>query len=318
MVGPRPKSPGWYPDPDILPGARNFLRYWNGRHWTDRWRPTPVLTRLEIGGPMGLPLPRALEGPARTADLPAPAAEVSATRDGPSGRADTMDRPTGAEALGIELPTSSGGGRGIPPQPPAVGGGGGGGGGDGADDGATSDRRARRRRRRTWLLFAGLAVLAAVAVVLIGQAMQPPSPGPRVLTDSRFVQLANKDCAQTLPTLRPADGGDFGSVITPNQAADQIDKAAAGLDDLANRLATLPAAQADQPHIAQWLAGWHQYDAFGRQYADDLRTQAPTGKAPPVLKTAAAVANTADNFARANGLNACLFEYTYSASPSEF
>ncbi len=85
MAGPRPQSPGWYPDPDIHPGSKNILRYWTGSRWTDRRRPMPILTTLDLGGSIGAPKTRALEGPARTAEAPAPtpAAEVSATRDAP-------------------------------------------------------------------------------------------------------------------------------------------------------------------------------------------------------------------------------------------
>jgi hypothetical protein len=328
MAGPHPKSPGWYPDPDILPGSRRFLRYWNGRRWTDRWRPTPILTTLNLSGPLGLPQPRVLEGPARTAELPAPAAEVSATREGPGGRSDTIDRQTGTDVRGVDLPPTAGptgpeghehgSGRGIPPEPPDTGGGGGDSGSGSADDGSTSGRKIRMPRRRIWWVFAAIAVLCAVLVVLIGQALQPPAVGPRVLTDDHFVQAANALCASTMPTLRPADGGDFGNAVTPLQAATQIDKASAGLDTLATKLAALPIAPVDQPRITTWLAGWSRYDNMGRQYAAELRTEASTGKAPPVLKAAAAVAKTADDFARANGLNACLFEYAYSAPPSEF
>lgn len=327
MAAPHPKSPGWYPDPDILPRSRSFLRYWNGRHWTDRWRPTPILTRLNLSGPVGLPQPRVLEGPARTAELPAPAAEVSAAREGPGGRADTIDRPTGAEVRGVDLPPTTGAasaedrahgsGGGIPPQPPDRGGGGGSGSGS-SDDGSASGRKLRMPKRRIWWLFAGIAVLCAVAVILVGQALQPPSVGPRVLTDDHFVQAASALCASTMPTLRPTDGGDFGNPVTPLQAAAQIDKASAGLDTLATKLAELPIAPVDQPQVTTWLAGWSRYDDMGRQYAAELRTEASTGKAPPVLKAAAGVAKAADDFARANGLTACLFEYAYSAPPSEF
>ena len=148
--------------------------------------------------------------------------------------------------------------------------------------------------------------------------MQPPSPGPRVLTDAQFVKAANTDCAKTMPTLRPAYGGPFGSAVSPTQVAVQIDAAASGLDQLADRLSALPAADADRPHIASWLDLWHQYDAAGHQYADYLRQHGATNKAPPMLATAARVAKSADNFARANGLRACEFNFNYNPDPSEF
>jgi hypothetical protein len=313
MSGPHPKSPAWYPDPDILPGSKRVLRYWDGRHWTDRRRPVPVLAPMEIDGSLISPTARALDGPARTIGLPAPAAEVSASRDGPSGRADTIDRPTGAEVHEIDMAPTSGSGRGIPPEPPEMGGGGGGGGGGDSGSGGGSTRR-----RRKWWLIAGVAVLAALAVTLAGQAMRPPSPGPRVLTDSHFVKLANDECARTLPDLRPPDGGPFGSAVSPTLVASQIDKAAGGLDALANRLAAFPAAAVDKPHIATWLDGWYRYDIIGHQYADYLRQHGASGKAPPVLKSAATLAKAADSFARANGLGGCLFAFAYNPDPSQF
>ncbi|MDQ1442960.1 MAG: hypothetical protein QOG97_3188 [Acidimicrobiaceae bacterium] len=315
MPGSRPKSPGWYPDPDIHPGSLSLLRYWNGRHWTDRRRPSPILADLDLTRPTGVPPSRALEGPARIAELPAPAAEISATREGP-GRADTRDRPGGGDGHGVELPTATGGGRGVPPQPPGSGGGGGGDhGGTGGEGGPVAGKR-NRRRRKGWLL-GGLAVLAAVVVTLMGEAMRPPSPGPRVLTDPQFVKLANAECVKTMPTLRPPDGGPLGSFVSPPQAATQIDTAASGLDALADRLATLPAAEPDRPHIAAWLDTWHRYDAIGHQYADHLRVHGAGGKAPAVLQTGAALAKSADNFARANGLSDCLFAFVYRPDPSQ-
>jgi hypothetical protein len=313
MTNPRPKSPGWYPDPDILPGSKGVLRYWNGRHWTDRRRPVPVLGPMDIRGPLFSPPPRALDGPGRGAELPARAAEITASRDGPAGRADTLDRPTGAAMDGGDMAPSSGDGRGIPPPPPGRGGGG----GDGHDDDALPAPSGTRRRRKWWLI-GGLAVLAAVAVTLAGEAMRPPSPGPRVLTDAHFVRLANDECAKTLPTLRPPDGGPFGSAVSPTLVASQIDKAAVGLDALADRLAAFPAAEIDRPHITTWLDGWRQYDAIGHQYAEYLRQHGASGKAPTMLKSAAGLAKTADNFARANGLDGCLFAFAYNPDPSQF
>jgi hypothetical protein len=313
MTASRPKGPGWYPDPDILPGAHG-LRYWNGRQWTDRRRAALILTTLHLDGPFGMPVPRSLEGPVRTADLPAPAAEVSATRDAPTGLGDPILRPTGVEGRAIDLQTAGGGGRGTPPQPPNPGGNGGGGDGDGGH----GEGRSRTRQWRKWWFFAAAAVIAALAVAFVGEALRPPSPGPRVLTDSHFVKLANDLCAKTLPNLRPPDAGPMGSALSPTVVAAQIDQAAQGLDVLANQLAALPAAPVDQPHIAGWLGAWRQYNAIGHQYAAELRSHPATGKAPPVLQTGVRLATTIDNFARANGLTGCEFSFSYNPDPSQF
>jgi len=312
-----PKSPGWYPSPDILPGSNDTLRYWNGRHWTDRHRPVPKLSTFKLGGTINAPLPSALEGPARPAELPAPAAEVSVTRDGPGGLADTLDRSTGAEARGVELPTSTGGGRGIPPQPPDLGGGGGGGNGGGrGDDRPSPGRGSVAGTRGKWWFFAAVGVLCAVVATFVGQALLPKTAEHRVLTDASFVKAANADCTAAFPNLRPADGGAFGSIVTPAQVANQIDQAATGLDNLANKMAAIPAVAVDRPYITTWLDNWHQYDNLGRQYATFLRQHGATNKAPAVLAESAGVAKQADNFANANGLKSCQFTYVDTTNAS--
>lgn len=316
MPGPRPKAPGWYPEPDILPGSRTVLRYWNGHHWTERRRPAPVLATYNFASALRSPTLRALEGPARAVELPAPAAEVSAGRDGPGGRADTLDRPGAAEVRNVELPTTTGGGRGVPPQPPAVGGGGGGGGDQG--DGAAPARATRRIGRRKWWFLVAMGVLCAAAVTLAGEALRTPSPGPRVVTDAAFVKAANALCAKTLPSLRPTYGGEFGSLVTPVQAASDIDQTAPKLDELADRLGALPDAPGDRPFVTTWLNEWHHYAALGRQFAGYLRQHGATKKPPPMLAPAAAVARQADNFALANGIKSCQFTYVDSASGSNF
>jgi hypothetical protein len=313
MAG-RPKAPGWYPDPDILPGSHHVLRYWTGRHWTDKRRPMPLLAPLNLGA-VGLAPIRPLEGPARTVELPALAGDITATRDSPAGLIEPRDRSTTSDVRGVELPAAPGGG-GPPPKLPGLGGGGGG--GDDGDGGADETAPSHTGAHRKWWFWSIVAVLAALAVILTGEALKQPSPGPRVLTDATFIRLANADCAKTLPTLRPVDGGEMPAAVTPADAAAQADKAATGLDALANQIATLPAAAADQPHIAGWLAGWHQYATIGHQFATDLRKTGGTGKEPPYLTTAAHLASASDKFSSANGLNNCLFAYAYQANPSDF
>lgn len=312
MAPPLPQSPGWYPDPDIRAGSPPVLRYWDGKGWTDRRRPMPIVGALDLGGVVGLRLPQALEGPARAPALPAPAAEVSATREGPVARTDSPNRPVASDRRGVDLPTAPDGGQDGPPKPPRLGGGGGNGGGE------PEQPAAGPRLRRKWWFVAAVAVVAALAVLVAAQALRPPSVGPRVLTDQHFVQLANDECAKTMPDLRPPEGGPLGSLTTPNQAADQIDRAAKGLDDLADRLAILPAATADRPHITAWLDGWHRYDEIGRVYAEYLRQHGTPQKRPAFLVDAAQLARNVDNFARANGLKGCLFTFVFVADPSQF
>jgi len=161
-----------------------------------------------------------------------------------------------------------------------------------------------------------VAALGALAVAVAGQAMKV-KPGPRVLTDQHFVQLANAECTRTMASLRPPDSGPLGRVQTPAQTARLIDDAATGLEGLASRLAALPAAEADRPHITAWLDGWHGFSAVGHQYADYLRRHgANQDKPPAVLQNGAQLAKVADRFANANGLKSCTFAVVPLMDPS--
>jgi hypothetical protein len=138
-----------------------------------------------------------------------------------------------------------------------------------------------------------------------------------VLTSSTFESGANGLCDKTLASLRPPVSSDpFGTTITPTQAADQIDRAATGLDKLAGQLRALPAPAADRPQIDGWLAGWGRYTALGRQYATGLRQHGTPNKAPQSEIDARREAATADRFALANGLKSCTFLVTPQPDPS--
>jgi hypothetical protein len=164
-------------------------------------------------------------------------------------------------------------------------------------------------------LISAIGVLAALAVGITAWVMRPQSYGPRVLTDAHFVAQANSVCSKTIPTLRPPYGGPFGTTATPAQAADQIDRAATGLDQLAGQLRALPAAEADRPHISGWLDNWDGYITLGRQYATFLRQHAFAN--PGHLRgDASHQATLADHFALANGLKSCTFSYTPQPDPS--
>jgi hypothetical protein len=269
------RPPGWYADPD----RAEAIRYWNGTRWTDSRRPWPAWSRAAVTPNAASPAP---------ATAPREATVAGTSSEGPSSQVPPKQRFQGGG-----LP---------PPRPPAAGGGRGG-------------ARPTVPSRRRWWLAAGIAVLAAVAVAVAGRALRPTSHGPRVLTDTRFVQLANAQCARTIPGLRPPENGAFGTTVTPAQAADQIDHAAAGLDALAGRLRALPISDADRPHVDGWLDGWQRYTAAGRQYAAFLRQH---GNSDPghLLDHGVAQARLADNFALANGLNSCTFSFTPQPDPS--
>jgi hypothetical protein len=177
------------------------------------------------------------------------------------------------------------------------------------------DRPPTRSRRKKRLMIAAGAVLAAVVIGVVGEAMRPAKPGRRVLTDSQYVRRANNECAKTLPGLRPPDAGPFGKTDTPAQTAAQIARATDGLDALAGRLAALPTAAVDRPHLTVWLDGWHRYSDLGRRYAEFL-LQHGSAKPGQLLTDSANEAKSADAFALANGLKACTFLATPQPDPS--
>jgi len=289
MAGPgrqeSARPPGWYADPD----RAEAIRYWNGTRWTDRRRPWPAWSRTAVA-------------PGAASPAPAAAGREAVAREGTTAGASSE-----VPLSGRTPPNGFQGGGSPPAEPPVTGGGGGGPGGGGSRPPAPS--------RRKWWLIAGIAVLAAVAVAVGGEALRPASHGPRVLTDARFVQQADAACAGTLPNLRPPQNGPFGTTITPSQAAGQIDHAAAGIDALAGRLRALPVSAADRPHVAGWLDGWQHYTAAGRAYASFLRQH---GNQDPghLLDDGVKQARVADDFALANGLKSCTFSFTPQPDPS--
>jgi hypothetical protein len=163
--------------------------------------------------------------------------------------------------------------------------------------------------------MASVAVLAAVGVGWAGTAMRPKPAGHRVLTDTAYIRLANAACSRTMAGLRPPDAGPFGQVQTPVQTADQIQRAALGLETLTATLRSLPVADADRGPVTAWLDGWSRYIALGRRYADFLRQH---GDANPgsLITDSVAQAKESDTFALANGLNGCSLFATPQPNPA--
>jgi Protein of unknown function (DUF2510) len=300
------RPPAWYRDPD----RSDRLRYWDGDAWTNRRRPVPRWApddqdTITLGGPR--------TGPSYAAELPAPTAEVTTSREaGPaapgSGPGSAAGSSNAASTAPIRRPADDG-----PPGPHDPGSGGGGG-GDGSGDG---DSGGHRNRRRVGLFAFVVIVLTGLAVAISAIALAPKSYGPRVLTRSGFLTAANRLCDKSLSPLRPPVSADpFGATVTPGQAADQIDHAATGLDQLASQLRALPSSPADRPHIDEWLDGWGRYAGLGRQYAAILRQNGTPTRAPQAELDARKEAATADRFALANGLSSCTFLVTPHSDPS--
>ena len=163
--------------------------------------------------------------------------------------------------------------------------------------------------------MASVALVAAVGVGVAGEAMRPKPVGHRVLTDTTYIRLANTACTRVMPGLRPPDTGPFGQVDTPVQTADQIQKAAAGLDNLTATLRSLPIAVVDRVPVNTWLDGWTRYIALGRSYADFLR-QHGTANPGSLITDSVNQAKAADKFALANGLGGCALFATPQPDPS--
>ena len=305
------RVPAWYPDPE----RSTLLRYWDGSRWTPQRRPRPAWTAQETAVVVAGAEPQ-LDGPVRPGGPPfpvastaAPSRETPARGDSGGSAGPTSDGPLRGAQLRPGGGNSNGGGGGT-----GGGGGGGGGGHDGTPAGAGGDRPPTRSRRK-WILMASVAVLAAVGVGLAGEAMRPKPAGHRVLTDNTYIRLANAACNRTMPGLRPPDSGPFGQVQTPAQTADQIQKAATGLDTLTATLRSLPVAGADRVPVNTWLDGWSRYISLGRRYSDFLRQQ---GNANPgsLITDSVAQAKASDKFALANGLGGCSLFATPQPDPS--
>jgi hypothetical protein len=166
------------------------------------------------------------------------------------------------------------------------------------------DTRATSRKR--WWFLAGVAVLAALALILAEVAIGNAKSGPKVLTDETFVARANQLCTSELDKLRPPLTDENSKPKTNAQVADQVDAAADGIARLADDLGALPAATVDQPHIDAWLSNWKLFAQTGHQYADALRSGTAKQRSALVAQ-GEKPQQAADNFARANGLKKCSF-----------
>ena len=172
---------------------------------------------------------------------------------------------------------------------------------------AAADREARRRLAhgpRSWILAGG--VLALIVFLAWVTLPKPDHPGPKVLADARYASAANAECRSTIIGLRPKIDSDPSSNPALDAVAREVDGGADGMTALAARLRAIPAAAADQPHIAGWLAGWDRYASIGHDYATALRTN-DTAAQVRLSKDGDKVQKATDRFARANGINRCQF-----------
>lgn len=286
-----PSKPGWYPNPM----DRTSLRYWDGAHWTARYRKRPLwLSQQSDLEPWTIGYDRAIEGPVHPRELREPVVSGAASHQGlarwralQAYRA--WHRPLGY-APGVRGPESA-------PAATKFGPG-----------------------RRPLLLFMAMAVVA-VAVVLSSVALMAPydRPGDTAALatqagQSRFVALAGKACSTTLPRYRLTllTGVDGPSVAA---ASRQVDR-------LRLRLSSLhPSAGIEAP-VEAWLSDWQQFSVSQRLYASLVgpadhrsgrlvaRPLSPQAQAAAMEahRRALALARQADHYAANLHLNACLLE----------
>jgi hypothetical protein len=133
-----------------------------------------------------------------------------------------------------------------------------------------------------------------------------PSP---TIHDAAFVRRANTLCKAQLPALRaqkePSDI--FGSTPKNNRSAtaEQVERAADGLDHVADQLGALPLRAADQSEVAGWLEEWANYTGIGRRYAAALRTERDS-VITSIARDAEAPVHRIARFAHANRIDDCV------------
>jgi hypothetical protein len=133
---------------------------------------------------------------------------------------------------------------------------------------------------------------------------------PRTVTDAAFVDAANRACKPRLEPLRAARP-QLGTPEAKNpgsedKVAGQVDHIVSELRALESEVRALPVAPDQRAAVDGWLTDWHQYVAFGQQYADALRAHE--------VKTYNSIAGAstesgqrANLFAKANGMADCQF-----------
>jgi hypothetical protein len=152
------------------------------------------------------------------------------------------------------------------------------------------------------IVIAGLLA----ASVLGGACASRPDA---TIHDAAYVRRANALCKDQLPDLRAKKEKTdvFGRTSKTDRAdtAAKVEKAADGLDKLAEELGALPLRSQDQPEVAAWLEEWANYTGTGRRYAAALRTERDSVITSIAREAEPSVHNIA-HFARANKIDECV------------
>jgi len=91
------------------------------------------------------------------------------------------------------------------------------------------------------------------------------------------------------------------------EAGDFLDSIAASFDRMVAELRALPVAPADEVNVAQWLAQWQTYDAYGHRYAAAVRTGSERDLVARDKTTIDGLLRQRNGFAKANHMSACAF-----------
>lgn len=157
------------------------------------------------------------------------------------------------------------------------------------------------------LPFRAAAALATAAAIFVLPACdRRPSP---TIHDAAFIHDANALCGRELPSLRAQkhESDIMGKTDKNDRAktAEQVEKVADGLDDVAAKLGNLPVRPADQAEVAGWLEEWANFTGVGRQYATAIRTERASVYTSIAAEGNGPVQRIA-RFARANRMDKCL------------
>lgn len=165
--------------------------------------------------------------------------------------------------------------------------------------------------RRRWVapLLVALGVLGLGAFV--GSLLRGGGPPPRTIADRAFAQAASEACARRLPALRPTttvqddDLTREEALAYDRRVATEVERAATGIDGLADELGALPVAEADRVAVARWVDDWRAFAAVGHRYADAARRGDGQAVAR-VEREAGAPAERIYRFAAGNDADACV------------
>jgi hypothetical protein len=132
---------------------------------------------------------------------------------------------------------------------------------------------------------------------------------PRTIGDRQFAAQANAVCARELPSLRPAEKGRQQNSKVDRPApkeAIKVERAAIGLEVVAQHLGAIPVREADAAKVRAWIADWVRYAKVGHTYAGVLRKGDDPARFTKAASEGNAVVHRIARFARGNHIDDCV------------